>query len=173
MKIIVAIHGKPKDKRILEILEEYRMKISRYQKTDFEFLSNFETVEKLIEKLKSKNATKIYLLDEDGKEFTSLKFAENYEKDLNNGEKEVVFVIGPAEGFGELVKAGSSDENTFDDHKTALQGRKKYFLNESDQKVEIISLSKMAMQHDLASLVLVEQVYRAVSIKNNLPYHKV
>lgn len=147
MKITFAMHGKPKDKRILEIMEEYKQKISRYQKIDFEFLNSFEGVEKLIEKLKNKNVSKIYLLDEDGKEYTSAKFAQNYEKDLNNGEKEIAFVIGPAEGFGDLKP-----------HLATLQ---------------FISLSKFAMQHDIAALVLIEQIYRAVSIKNNLPYHKI
>jgi 23S rRNA (pseudouridine1915-N3)-methyltransferase len=142
MKIIFAMHGKPKDKRILELIEEYQLKISRYQKIDFEFLSPlFKGVEGIFKKYSGK---KVYLLDEDGKEFTSQKFAENYEKDLNTGEKEVVFVIGPAEGYGELPN-----------------------------NLNTISLSKMAMQHDIAGLVLIEQIYRAVSIKNNLPYHRV
>ncbi len=148
MKIIVAIHGKPKDKRILEIMEEYKTKISRYQKIDFEFLTPTNlplerggTVQKVLNKYSGK---KVYFLDEDGKEYTSQKFAENYEKDLNDGEKEVVFVIGPAEGFGILPANLNS-----------------------------ISLSKFAMQHDIAALVLIEQIYRAISIKNNLPYHKV
>ena len=143
MKVIIAIHGKPKDKRILELLEEYKLKISRYQKFDFDFLGEFKGVEELLKKYEGK---KVYLLDEDGKEFTSQTFAENYEKDLNNSLKEVVFVIGPASGFGDL---------------------------EGVKSINTISLSKMAMQHDLASLVLIEQIYRAVSIKNNLPYHRI
>jgi 23S rRNA (pseudouridine1915-N3)-methyltransferase len=149
MKITVAIHGKPKDKRILELMEEYKTKISRYQKLDFEFI-NTSGVEDVLEKYLSK---KIYLLDEDGKEYTSQKFAEKYEKDLNNGDKEIVFVIGPAEGFGDLT----SEKN---------------FAMLKKQNTETVSLSRMAMQHDIAALVLVEQIYRAVSIKNNLPYHK-
>jgi 23S rRNA (pseudouridine1915-N3)-methyltransferase len=154
MKIIVCLHGKPKDKRILELLEEYKTKISRYQKIDFEFLTpparQGEIITGLLEKYKGK---KIYLLDEDGKEYTSMKFAENYEKDLNNGEKEVVFVIGPAEGFAWPDGAISEEAVKL--------------------KVNVISLSKFAMQHDIASLVLIEQIYRALSIKNNLPYHKI
>lgn len=139
------MYGKPKDKRLLEIMEEYKIKIGRYQKIEFEFITSlFKGVGGILEKYEGK---KVYFLDEDGKEFTSQKFAENYEKDLNNGEREIIFVIGPAEGFGDLSpsKAGG---------------------------VNLVSLSKMAMQHDIAGLVLVEQIYRAVSIKNNLPYHR-
>lgn len=137
------MHGKPKDKRILEIMEEYRLKASRYQKFEFEFINSYNGIEKLLEKYSGK---KVYFLDEDGKECTSSEFASNYEKDLNSGEKDIVFVIGPAEGFGDL---------------------KEY------KNIRAISLSKLAMQHDLAGLVLSEQIYRAISIKNNLPYHRV
>lgn len=153
MKIIVSIHGKPKDKRILELLEEYKIKISRYQKINFDFIPLSRPGDKdvLINVLERYKGNKIYILDEDGKEYTTTKFAENYEKDLNNGDKGVVFVIGPAEGFGSIPPGKSG-------------GAKEY---------EIISLSKMAMQHDIASLVLIEQIYRVVSIKNNLPYHRV
>lgn len=154
------MHGKPKDKRILELLEEYKTKISRYQKIDFDFLIQplkGGQGDLILELTKRYAGKKIYLLDEDGKEFTSIKFAENYEKDLNSGEKEIVFVIGPAEGFGNILFNSQDEKNNSDDHKHAL----------------IISLSKMAMQHDIAGLVLIEQIYRAVSIKNNLPYHKI
>ena len=75
---------------------------------------------------------------------------------MNNSEKEVVFVIGPAEGF-------------FLPWPSAIPSKE----GEFSAKEQIISLSKMAMQHDIASLVLIEQIYRAVSIKNNLPYHKI
>lgn len=156
MKVVVSMHGKPRDKRILEILEEYKLKIGRYQKIDYEFLpppdlpGGFRALENVIKKYAGK---KIYLLDEDGKEYTSSKFAENYENDLNSGEKEIVFVVGPAEGYGELEEA--KKVKLFSPHTHTL------------------SLSKLAMQHDLATIVLVEQIYRAVSIKNNLPYHRV
>jgi 23S rRNA (pseudouridine1915-N3)-methyltransferase len=155
MKIIFAMHGKPKDKRIWEIIEEYKIKIGRYQKIELEFLSTplarqggGQEVENILERYLGK---KIYLLDEDGKQFTSQKFAEVYEKELNSGVKEVVFVIGPAEGF-------------------AWQD---ITLAESAGQVKTISLSSLAMQHDIAALVLIEQIYRAISIKNNLPYHKI
>lgn len=154
MKIIFAMHGKPKDKRILEKMEEYKTKIGRYQKIDFEFISpptrQGEIVQQIVEKYKGK---KIYLLDEDGKQVSTENFSFQYEKDLNEGVKEVVFVIGPAEGFGELEPHLASPINR-------------------EGNFKIISLSKLAMQHDIAALVLVEQIYRAVSIKNNLPYHR-
>ncbi len=163
MKVVVAIHGKPKDKRILELLEEYKLKIGRYQKIDFLFINytintsgKLSFLENFLEKIKP-TGKQIYLLDEDGVEFSSAKFTENiYERNLNSGVKEIVFAIGPAEGWGDInIKSSLIVDNL------------------AFKNVSIVSLSKMAMQHDIASLVLVEQIYRAVSIKNNLPYHRV
>lgn len=141
MKILLALHGKPKDKRVLEILEEYRLKIGRYQKIELVYIDDFKSLETMLEK-RTRNDKKIYLLDEDGKEYDSTGFAKNYSKDLDSGIKEVEYIIGPAQGFGDI-----QNKNT-------------------------ISLSKLAMQHDIAGIVLIEQIYRAVSIHNNLPYHR-
>ncbi len=149
MKITVALFGKPKDKNILNLIEEYLKRIIRYQKLDLSYLplsdkgfKEGETVKIVLDKFK--NASRIYFLDEDGKDFSTLDFTKKYEIDLQN-QKEIVFAIGPSEGFGNLNMG----------------------------KVETISISKLTMQHDIAFLVLMEQLYRVVSIKNNLPYHKV
>lgn len=146
MKIIVTLFGKPKDKRILELVEEYKERIGRYENIELLFLKDYDSTEKYLEKM-NVGGRQIYLLDEDGEEYSSKEFSEKvYEKNLNMGTKEIVFGIGPAQGWGE---------------------------NLAFKNIKIISLSKMAMQHDLAFLVLVEQIYRAISIKNNLPYHKI
>jgi 23S rRNA (pseudouridine1915-N3)-methyltransferase len=144
MKILVSLHGKPKDKRVLEILEEYKQKVSRYQKIELVFIDDFKTLDVLLEKRGSKDK-KIYLLDEDGKDYDSSGFAKNYAKDLDSGVKEVEYIIGPAQGFGDIKQISG---------------------------INTISLSKLALQHDIASIVLIEQIYRAVSIHNNLPYHR-
>ncbi len=155
------MHGKPKDKRILEIMEEYRQKISRYQKLEFLFIneeparnSRGSFLEKFLEKI-GKTGKQIFILDEDGKQFSTNDFSYEYEKNLNSGLKEIVFAIGPAEGWGDIAVNSALIANEL-----------------KVKNIKFLSLSKMAMQHDLAALVLIEQIYRAVSIKNNLPYHK-
>jgi 23S rRNA (pseudouridine1915-N3)-methyltransferase len=156
MKIVVTLFGKPKDKNILELVEMYKERIGRYQKIDFLYLNDFNGVEKYLEKVDTRGK-QIYLLDEDGTEYSTKDFTKNiYEKNLNAGVKEIVFGIGPAQGWGDIN----------------VQSRLIVDILAA-KNIKIISLSKMAMQHDLAFLVLVEQLYRAVSIKNNLPYHKI
>ena len=86
----------------------------------------------------------IILLDERGKTFSSLEFADQMQNLMNQGMKQIVFVIGGAYGFSEDV------------------------YNRANQK---LSLSKMTFSHQMIRLIFVEQIYRAMTILNNEPYH--
>jgi 23S rRNA (pseudouridine1915-N3)-methyltransferase len=145
MKIIVSLFGEPKDENILSLVEEYRKRTTRYQDLGFKYFKKYEGYEKFTEEISVPNR-KIVILRELGKEYDTKDFAKYYEKKLESGVKELWFCIGPAEGWGDLTNANVN--------------------------IDFMSLSRLTMQHDLAFLVLVEQVYRAVSIKNNLPYNK-
>ena len=81
-------------------------------------------------------------LSEEGIVFNSLDFA-NLLSDYKN--KKINFLIGGAEGLSYVIK------------------------NESDL---ILSLSHFTFPHELARLILIEQIYRASCIKNNSPYHR-
>lgn len=84
------------------------------------------------------------LLDERGKEFSSAEFAGFIQKTMNTGVKELIFIIGGAYGVAESIK----------------------------QKTDFtISLSKMTFTHQFIRLVFAEQVYRAMTILKNEPYH--
>jgi 23S rRNA (pseudouridine1915-N3)-methyltransferase len=153
MRIVISLFGEPKDENLLNLVNEYKKRTERYQEVAFKYFKKFEGVEKFLNEIHV-GGRKIVLMSEFGKEIGTKFFAERYEKDLESGVKEVFFAIAPAEGWG------IPGEN--------LQK----YISENFPQVQTLSLSKMTMQHDLAFLVLMEQVYRAVSIKNNLPYHK-
>ncbi len=85
------------------------------------------------------------LLDEKGKALTSTAFALFIEKMMISSVKDIVFFVGGAEGF--------SDESR----------KKADFL---------LSLSKMTLPHEMARMVLVEQIYRAFTIIRGEKYHK-
>jgi len=86
----------------------------------------------------------IILLDEKGKEYRSLDFAAFIQKQLNTGCKELVFIIGGAYGVDESI----------------------------DRKANFkISLSQMTFTHQFIRLMLTEQLYRAMTILKNEPYH--
>ncbi len=96
----------------------------------------------ILEKLTS--ASYSVLLDEKGKEFSSVEFAGFLQKSMNAGTRELFFIIGGAYGVAESVK----------------------------QKADmILSLSRMTFTHQVIRLLLAEQVYRAMTILKNEPYH--
>ncbi len=87
---------------------------------------------------------RIYLLDERGKTYSSVAFSQFIQQQFNLGGKAIVFVIGGAYGFSEEVYAKASGK---------------------------ISLSTMTFSHQMIRMIFFEQVYRAMTILNNEPYH--
>lgn len=84
------------------------------------------------------------LLDEKGKEFSSVEFAGFLQKTMNAGTRELSFIIGGAYGVSDLVK----------------------------QNVSLrVSLSKMTFTHQFIRMIFAEQLYRAMTILKNEPYH--
>ena len=86
----------------------------------------------------------LVLLDEKGKDFTSMQFASYIEKKMQTVPKRLVFVVGGPYGFSDAVYKAASEK---------------------------ISLSKMTFSHQMIRLIFVEQIYRAMTILNNEPYH--
>ena len=89
-------------------------------------------------------ADRIILLDEHGKEYTSVGFSQQLQKYMNAGTRNLVFVVGGAFGFAPSVYALAHDK---------------------------ISLSQMTFNHQMVRLFFVEQLYRAFTILHHEPYH--
>lgn len=86
----------------------------------------------------------VVLLDERGKEFTSTDFANFLQKQMLQSTKSMIFVVGGPYGFSKEV------------------------YNRADEK---ISLSQMTFSHQMVRLIFTEQLYRAMTILRNEPYH--
>jgi len=96
----------------------------------------------ILEKLNSANFS--VLLDERGKEFSSVEFAGFLQKTMNAGTRELFFIIGGAYGVAESIK----------------------------QKANLsVSLSRMTFTHLFIRMLFAEQLYRAMTILKNEPYH--
>ncbi len=91
-----------------------------------------------------KPSDRVILLDERGKEYRSVEFAEGIRRMTAGGGKDVVFVIGGAYGFSEAVYARCDGK---------------------------ISLSRMTFTHQMVRAVFTEQLYRAFTIIKGEPYH--
>ena len=155
MKILLLAVGKTDDKNLLELISVYQNRLKHYIKFDLEVIPDIRNAKNLSENqqkekegeliLKKLQPTDLLiLLDEKGKQFTSLKFADFLQKKMNSGIKQLVFVIGGPYGFSEEVY-------------TKAQGK--------------ISLSNMTFSHQMIRLFIVEQIYRGFTILKNEPYH--
>lgn len=155
MHIKLLAIGKTDSKPLQQLIEGYEKRLKHYVKFELLIIPDVKNVKNLSEKQqKEKEAIHILkeigersnfiLLDENGKDYSSVGFSQLLQKKMNAGLKELVFVIGGPYGF--------SDEL----HKKA-QGK--------------ISLSKMTFSHQMVRLFVVEQIYRAFTILKNEPYH--
>lgn len=93
----------------------------------------------------TKRSALLVALDETGTEFTSREFAAWLRSAENTGAREIVFVAGGPDGLDESI-------------------RKRCTLS--------LALGRMTWTHEMCRVLLLEQVYRALCILRNIPYHK-
>ncbi|GAA0757191.1 23S rRNA (pseudouridine(1915)-N(3))-methyltransferase RlmH [Psychroflexus lacisalsi] len=155
MTISLVLVGKTDNKHLEALINDYKKRLSFFVKfevtiiPDLKKRKNMETEvqkEKEGELILSKisNSDFVVLLDENGVDHSSTKFASWLQKRMNSGIKKLVFVIGGPYGFSKPVY---------------------------DRGNRILSLSKMTFSHQMIRLFFTEQLYRAFSILKNLPYH--
>lgn len=155
MKIKLLAIGKTDNKQLIQLIDEYKNRLKHYIKFEFEVISDIKNVKNLSEQQqkekegelilsKLQNTDQLVLLDDKGKQFTSLEFSQYLQKKMNSGLKQLVLVIGGPYGFSDAVYQKS-------------QGK--------------ISLSKMTFSHQMIRLFIVEQLYRGFTILRNEPYH--
>lgn len=155
MNIKVLAIGRTDDKQLQQLIDLYVKRLSHYVKFELEVIPDLKNTKNLSEAqqkekegeliLKKLTPTDVLiLLDENGKQFTSVDFSSYLQKRMNAGIKTLVFVIGGPYGFSETIYAKANGK---------------------------ISLSKMTFSHQMVRLFVVEQIYRAFTILKNEPYH--
>lgn len=144
MKLLIISPGKAHDRTVAEGIAEYEKRLSHFA---IEWLhpaaSDKETEGAAILKT-VKDGDTVVLLDERGKDITTPDLAKFFDAELQSGAKRLVFIIGGAFGVSDAVQARA--DRTF-------------------------KLSSLVFPHMLARLILVEQLYRAVSILDGAKYH--
>jgi ribosomal RNA large subunit methyltransferase H len=155
MKIALIVIGKTDTGYFVDAINEYKKRLVHYIPFEMEVIPDIKNVKNMSEiQQKEKEGELILkflqpgdylvLLDEKGKDFTSLQFAAYLEKKMHTIPKRLVFIIGGPYGFSEAVYGAASEK---------------------------ISLSKMTFSHQMVRLIFIEQIYRAMTILNNEPYH--
>ena len=144
--------GKLKDKKLIDLEKDYikRLKnisFSIIELKSFEENINLEQSEilKKIDLLKSQKSIFTVLITENGISFSSCDFSNWLHLKFEQSVQNIVFIVGGAVGFSKEFKVN------FD---------------------MTLSLSKFTFPHKLARLLIIEQLYRCKTIKENHPYHK-
>lgn len=91
-----------------------------------------------------KESDKVILLDERGKNYTSIEWSKVMEKEMASGTKSIIFIVGGAYGFSQKIYERANSK---------------------------LSLSSMTFSHQIIRLFFVEQLYRAFTIIKGEPYH--
>lgn len=155
MKINLLVVGKSTDKNLISLQEEYQNRLKYYIPFEMVVIPELKNTKNMsvgeqMEKeadliLKNiENGDEVILLDEKGKQFTSVGFAAFLEKKMLASHKRIIFVVGGPYGFSERVYQRANGK---------------------------ISLSTMTFSHQMIRVIFVEQVYRAMTILKGEPYH--
>lgn len=154
MKITLLVVGKTTDTHIELLIREYQKRLAHYIPFNIQVIPELKNTKALtLEQQKQtegelilrtiNSSTDLVLLDEHGKEFRSIEFADYLQKKMSSG-RDVVFVVGGPYGFSQAVYERANGK---------------------------ISLSKMTFSHQMVRLFFVEQIYRAMTILRGEPYH--
>jgi 23S rRNA (pseudouridine1915-N3)-methyltransferase len=145
LKIKIAWVGKTKEASIAALTEEYLKRISRYVPVEgVTVRDEADLLGKFGGGAKAASKSTLVLMDSRGREFTSEQFANFLGNYQDRNPLPLVFAIGGADGFSDAARSKAQ---------------------------ESISLGKMTLAHELARVVLLEQVYRAFTILKGHPYH--
>ncbi|WP_276089841.1 23S rRNA (pseudouridine(1915)-N(3))-methyltransferase RlmH [Pedobacter sp. JY14-1] len=155
MKITLLVTGKTEEKYLTEGIEKYLSRLKHYIGFSMTVIPELKNTKHLSEaQQKSReaelilkqlsNSDTVILLDEKGKKYTSMQFANYLNKQMIGSVQQLVFVIGGPYGFDETIYKRANGS---------------------------LSLSDMTFSHQMVRLFFAEQLYRAFSILRGEPYH--
>jgi 23S rRNA (pseudouridine1915-N3)-methyltransferase len=155
MKITLLTVGKTTNPNLVTLQDEYQNRLKFYIPFEMVVIPELKNTKNLsIAEQQEKEADlilkqldtsdEVVLLDDKGKQFTSMGFSEYISKKMLASHKRMVFVVGGPYGFSERV------------------------YNRANGKV---SLSAMTFSHQMIRLIFIEQLYRAMTILKGEPYH--
>ena len=144
MKLTVAWIGKTKNAAIQSLTDEYLKRLRQYAETEGVSLKDEPALMKLCGRDGRGTRRHLVLLDSRGKQLTSEELAKFLGDHQDKNPVPLVFAVGPADGFSETAR---------------------------QQADFTLSLGKMTVAHELARVLLLEQLYRGFTILKGHPYH--
>ncbi len=143
MRLRIAWIGKTKSAATASLTAEYVARIGRYTAAESAEFAGEAALLKSLEK--SRTRPVLVVLDSRGRTMTSEAFAEFIREHQNRGTQVLVFAVGGADGFSSAARKAAQ---------------------------HVLSFGPMTLAHELARVVLLEQIYRAFTIIQGHPYHK-
>ena len=155
MKFILLMIGKTNGTSLQKLIEDYQGRVQHYLNFETVTIPELKNTKNLsVQEQKEKeadlilkqidNQDDIILLDEKGKQFSSVAFAVFLEKKLHSSAKRMIFVVGGPFGFSQRIY---------------------------DRANGMISMSPMTFSHQMIRLIFIEQLYRAMTIIRGESYH--
>ncbi len=154
MKITLLVVGKTTDAHLQALIADYEKRLTHYLPFSLQVIPELKNAKNLRQDQQKQaegelilkaveNNTMLILLDEHGREYRSVDFAQQISKYQGAG-RNVTFVVGGPYGFSEAVYQRAEGK---------------------------ISLSQMTFSHQMIRLIFIEQLYRAMTILKGEPYH--
>ncbi|MBR2146002.1 MAG: 23S rRNA (pseudouridine(1915)-N(3))-methyltransferase RlmH, partial [Muribaculaceae bacterium] len=148
MKIVLAVVGKMAGGYLSKGIEDYTSRLKHYVPFEIQYIADAKNTKKLTQEQQKTvegsniltaidNSDYVVLLDERGRQYTSMDFAKYIEKKMSTIQRRLVFVVGGPYGFSSEVYARANEK---------------------------ISLSSMTFSHEMIRLIFTEQLYRAMTI---------
>ena len=154
MKIQLFLTGKTTDPRLQSLIDDYQQRLKHYVPFELVVLPDLKNAKALTEEqikvaegeailARLTPAMDVILLDEHGREFRSIEFADYLQKKMSSG-RDLALVIGGPYGFSQAVYERANGK---------------------------LSLSQMTFSHQMIRIMAIEQIYRAMTILRGEPYH--
>jgi 23S rRNA (pseudouridine1915-N3)-methyltransferase len=144
VKLRIAWIGRTKSAPIQSLTAEYLKRLSRFAACDAQELLSESALLKLVEKSSARTQPVLVLLDSRGRQLDSQEIANFLEYHQSHDTQELLFAVGPADGWSDSTRAAAG---------------------------AILSFGKITLPHELARVVLLEQLYRGFTILKGHPYH--
>jgi len=142
MRIRLIMLGKTRRPELQALLEDYAKRVSRYSPIEIIELRDAAAI---VKRLDADRVATVVLLDASGRKLNSDAFAKWLAELRDRGTRELIFLCGDADGFPDTLRE---------------RGQQK------------LSLSEMTFSHELARVMLAEQLYRAFATLSGSPYPK-
>lgn len=144
MKLRIAWIGRTRSSPIQSLTAEYLKRLSRYAGCEALELSSEAALLKLVSRSAGRTTPVLVLLDSRGRQLASEEIANFLEYHQSHDTQELLFAVGPADGWSQTTRAAAS---------------------------AVLSFGKITLPHELARVVLLEQLYRGFTILKGHPYH--